>query len=174
MRRPERSDYSRLLRMTQAGGIHIYGRQVFQCGKVSHHLAVVTAQKFVSRSRHVNIVRLALGTLLVHELEYWLICWCALQMYCHDVEQCPSQVRRAAFCSSITARTIVAGFAWRRVNPRKGNKRLLTIKAAYIADLRHKLRSEGFPDTIHFHDDRVFRELRCQLVHLTAVSFHAA
>ena len=58
----------------QACGIHIYRRQIFQCSEVCHHLAIITAQKLIARSYHVNIVRLALGTLLAHELENWFVC----------------------------------------------------------------------------------------------------
>ena len=74
MRRPAEPDYSCLFRVMQACGIHIYRRQIFQCSEVCHHLAVITAQKFIARSCHVNIVRLVLGTLLVHELENWFVC----------------------------------------------------------------------------------------------------
>ena len=94
-------------------------------------------------------------------------------MYGHDVEQRFAQIGRAAFCSPVAARAIVARFARCRVNTYKGNKRLLPLKAADIPNLRHELRAEGFPNAVHFHDNWVFRELRSQLVHLTAVSFHA-
>lgn len=174
MRRPERLGYSQLLRMVQTCGIHVYGRQSLQSGEVSHHLAVVTAQKFVSRSRHVNVVRLAFGTFLVQELEHRLIRRSTLQMYFHDVKQRSAQIGRAAFRGPVAARAVIARFARRRVNACEGNKRLLAIKAAHIPNLRHELRAEGFPDAVHLHDDRVFRELRSQLVHLAAVGFHAA
>ena len=95
-------------------------------------------------------------------------------MYFHDVEQRFAKIRRTAFRSPVAARAIVARFARRRVNASKGNKRLLALKAADIPNLRHELRAEGFPNAVHLHDDRVFRKLGSQLVHLTAVGFHAA
>ena len=74
MRRPDDLDYSWLFREMQTCGFHIYRRQIFQCSEVCHHLAIITAQKLIARSYHVNIVRLALGTLLAHELENWFVC----------------------------------------------------------------------------------------------------
>ena len=95
-------------------------------------------------------------------------------MYDHDIEQRFTKIRRTAFCSPVAARAVVARFARCRVNVREGNKRLLALKTTDITNLRHELRSEGFPDTVHFHDGGVFRELGSKFVHLTAVSFHAA
>ena len=52
----------------------IYKRQTLQSREVGHHLAVVTAQELVGTSRHVNVVRLTLGTLLVQEQEHRIVC----------------------------------------------------------------------------------------------------
>ena len=95
-------------------------------------------------------------------------------MFFHDVEQRLAQIRRAAFRGLIAARAIISRFVRCRVNAHKGSQRLLARKAAHIPNLRHELRAEGFPNAIHLHDDRVFRELGSQLVHLAAVSFYAA
>ena len=108
MRRPERPGYSQLLRMVQTCGIHVYRRQILQRGEVSHYLAIVTAQKFVSRSRHVNVVRLAFGTFHVQELEHRLIRRSTLQMYFHDVKQRSAQIGRAAFHGPVAARAVIA------------------------------------------------------------------
>ena len=95
-------------------------------------------------------------------------------MYNHDVEQRFSQIWGATFRSLIAARAIVSRSARCRVNACKGDKRLLALEAAHITDLRHELWPERFPNAVHFHNDRVFRELGSQLVHLAAVDFHAA
>ena len=108
MRRPEEPDYSCLFRVMQACGIHIYRRQIFQCSEVCHHLAVITAQKFIARSYHVNIVRLALGTLLAHELEHWFVCRSTLQMYFHNVEQRSAQIWRATLGGPIATGAVIA------------------------------------------------------------------
>ena len=174
MRRPDDLDYSWLFREMQTCGFHIYRRQILQRREVCHHLAIITAQKLIARSYHVNIVRLSLGTLLVHELEHWFVCRSTLQMYFHNVEQRSAQIRRAMLGGSIAARAVIARFTRRRVNACKGNQRLFALKAAHIPDLRHELRPEGFTNTVHFHDDRVFGQLRYQLVHLAAIRFSTA
>ena len=158
----------------QTCGFHIYWRQILQRREVCHHLAVITAQKFIARSCHVNIVRLALGTLLIYELEHWFVCRSTLQMYFHNVEQRSAQIWRSTLGSSVAAGAVIARFTRRRVNACKGNQRLFALKAAHIPDLRHELRPEGFTNTVHFHDDRVFGQLRCQLVHLAAIRFSTA
>ena len=108
MRRPEDPDYSWLFRVMQTCGFHIYRRQILQRREVCHHLAVITAQKFIARSCHVNIVRLALGTLLVHELEHWFVCRSTLQMYFYNVEQRSAQIWRATLGGSIAAGAVIA------------------------------------------------------------------
>ena len=108
MRRPDDLDYSWLFREMQTCGFHIYRRQIFQCSEVCHHLAVITAQKFIARSYHVNIVRLALGTLLAHELEHWFVCRSTLQMYFHNVEQRSAQIWRATLGGPIATGAVIA------------------------------------------------------------------
>ena len=95
-------------------------------------------------------------------------------MYFHNVEQRSAQIRRAMLGGSIAARAVIARFTRRRVNACKGNQRLFALKAAHITDLRHELRSKRFTNTVHFHDDRIFRKLRYQLVHLAAIRFSTA
>ena len=108
MRRPEDPDYSGLFRVMQTCGIHIYRRQILQRREVCHHLAIITAQKLIARSYHVNIVRLALGTLLVHELEHWFVCRSTLQMYFHNVEQRSAQIWRATLGGPIATGAVIA------------------------------------------------------------------
>ena len=57
----------------QPGGIHIYRRQIVQCRKIVPHLCVITPQKLVGCSGHVDIEGFALGTFVVKELVDWLI-----------------------------------------------------------------------------------------------------
>ena len=57
----------------QPGGIHIYRRQIVQCRKIVPHLCVITPQKLVGCSSHVDVEGFTLAALSVKELKYWLI-----------------------------------------------------------------------------------------------------
>ena len=43
---------------------------------------------------------------------------------------------------------LVTGLIGHGINTCKGNQRLLSFKAAHIADLSHELRAEGLPNTV--------------------------
>ena len=67
----------------QPGGIHIYRRQIVQCRKIVPHLCVITPQKLVGCSSHVDVEGFTLAALSVKELKYRLIQRRAFEVYPH-------------------------------------------------------------------------------------------
>ena len=65
-------------------------RQVFL------NAAIVDAKELIRTSSHIDIVRLSLRTLLVHELVDGIVLRHCLYETIHDLEQCFAKRRRAA------------------------------------------------------------------------------
>ena len=139
-----------------------------ECFKTFFHASIVDTKELVGGSHHVDLVGFALGTFPVHELEDGLICWRGTQNNAHDQKQRSAQGRRAAFGDTAAVDVYRAGLVWRCVNTGKGYKSFLRMEPANVADLGHELRAEGLPDTIHLHDDGVFRQHLCKRGHALA------
>ena len=115
------------------------------------HGGVVDAQELVGGGHHVDAVRLALGAFPIHELVHRLIGGRTPEDGAHHQEQRPAQGRRTPFGNASAAYFHLAGLVRRSVNARKSHQRLLGVKAAHIADLRHKLWAEGRANAEHSH-----------------------
>lgn len=71
---------------------------------------------------HVDIVRLALGALLIEELVYGFILRCQAQIGRHDLKQCFAQLRGASLRSRFAVADILAGVSGCRVNTGKADE----------------------------------------------------
>lgn len=72
----------------------------------------------------------------------------------------------------IATRLPLAGLVRHGIYAGKGNKRLFALKTTDVPNLRHELRTKGFPYAVHLHDNRVIREHGGQAVHLGLVNLH--
>ena len=121
------------------------------------HPCIVDSQKLVGSSHHVNVIMLSVCAFLIEELENRIFIWRCLQDARHDLEECFSER-----CRSTLGDTSALGFKgarliWRRVQASKGNQCFLAVKASYISNLGHELRSKGVSDAMHCHDNIILR-----------------
>lgn len=129
------------------------------------NLGIVAAKELIHPSSHVDVVELALSPLTVKELENKHI------IMLNKVFQRSEEPRLEA----LLLRTFLSpDWLGERVNTGKSNQRLFAFEATDITDLRHKLRAEGFPDTVHGHDNRVFGKQSGEAVHFEAVGLNRA
>ena len=101
------------------------------------HSGIVDAQELVGGSQHVDTVRLALGTFLVHELIHRLLSRRTPEDGIHHQIQRPAQSSGATFGDAVAAylhQTSTAG-----VYIRKGHQCLLGVETAHITNFRHEL-----------------------------------
>ncbi len=102
------------------------------------HSGIVDAQELVGGSQHVDTVRLALGTFLVHELIHRLLSRRTGGWYSSpDTASCAEQrshVWRCCGCVPPPGQTSTAG-----VYIRKGHQCLLGVETAHITNFRHEL-----------------------------------
>ena len=138
------------------------------------HLAVIDAEELVGSGGHVDVVRLPFSTLTVKKLVDRFVGWGQLQEHTHQVEQRLAQVRGSALGGSVAPAILRSGLVGHWINARKGSQRPLALEAVEVTNLSHELWTNGFPNGIHAHDYRVFRQFRGQTVHLSAENFRHA
>ena len=119
--------------------------------------AVVNTQELVHPSRHVDIILLALGALLVQEAEHRIILRRRLQKDGHYLEKRLAKLGRASLGRVAALRLKRPGLAHAGVYSRERSQRTAVGKPGYIPDLRHDLRAEGWTDAAHRQDDGIFR-----------------
>ena len=90
-------------------------------------LYIVDAQELVGSGCHVDQIRLALGSFLVHETVHRVILWLCFQQAVHNQKQGAAQFRRPAFGSPVAFGLMGAGLVSPRVNPGKGRNGVLCV-----------------------------------------------
>lgn len=83
------------------------------------HSGIVDAQELVGGSQHVDTVRLALGTFLVHELIHRLLSRRTPKDGIHHQKQRPAQSSGATFGDAVAACFHLARLVWRASMPAK-------------------------------------------------------
>ena len=120
-----------------------------ECLKAFFYAGIVDTQKLVLRSSHVAKIRLALATFLIEELVHRLIRRGFSQVSTDDLVQRFPQMRRAAFGRRDALGTVLAGLVHSWIDASETDDGAAAREAAYIADLRHKLRGSRFTDAVH-------------------------
>ena len=100
------------------------------------------------------------------------VCRGTLDQSIHDEEQRSSQVGRTLLGGAVAFPVVVARLVRAGVNAGEGGQRLPVREPCGVADLGHKLRTQGRTDAIHGHDDGVFRKGGGDLIHLDTKGFH--
>ena len=120
-----------------------------ECLETFLHASVIDAQKLILCCRHINKIRFAFAAFLIEELVHRLIRGRPFQVCTDDLVQRFPQMRRAAFGRRDALGTVLAGLVHSWIDASETDDGAAAREAAYIADLRHKLRGSRFTDAVH-------------------------
>ena len=136
------------------------------------HFSVIDSQELIGSSSHIDVIWLSLRSFLFHEGKDRIIYRGTFNKTVHDLEERFSQMRRPFLRCGVAFAFVISRFIWTGIYTGKSRQSSSVIKACNISNLCNELGSKRGADTIHLHDDRVLRELRCHLIHLDPKRLH--